>query len=271
MSGEAEWFDANRAHWDERARIHPGTPFYDVEGFKAGRDCIRPFERAEVGDVTGKTLVHLQCHFGLDTLSWARHGARVAGLDFSPSAIETAQQLAREIGVEAEFVCANVYDAVEAFPGRQFDIVYTGLGAIIWLPDIEHWARTAAALVRPGGFLYLAEFHPFASVLGDDDLTATYDYFRDKAQPYRWDEPGTYADLSAATTSNVSYEWPHPLGSVVTALITAGLRLEFLHEHDYTLFQRWPFLERRSLDEYRLPAGMPSLPLMYSLRALKPA
>lgn len=269
MTSQTEWFDANRAHWDERARLHPGTEFYDVPGFKAGRDCLRPFELAEVGEVAGKSLVHLQCHFGLDSLSWARHGARVSGLDFSPSAVETASQIAADIGVEADFVCANVYDAVEALGGRTFDIVYTGLGAIIWLPDIERWAQTVAALLKPGGFLYLSEFHPFSMVLGDEDLTATYDYFRPRDQPFRWDEPGTYADLGAKTENNVSYEWPHPLGSVVTAVIAAGLRLEFLNEHDYTLFPRWPFLEKSGADTYRLPAGMPRLPLMYSLRASK--
>ena len=268
MPDREAYFEANRAMWDERVAIHVGSRFYDVAGFMAGRDTLRPFELAEVGDVAGKTLVHLQCHFGQDTLSWARHGARVSGLDFSEPAVETARRLAAELGIEADFVAANVYDAASAFAGRQFDIVYTGLGALIWLPDITPWAETVAALVKAGGHFYLSEFHPFADVMAEEKLEVAYPYF--SAQPQVWDEPGSYTDSDVVTTSNLNYEWVHPISEVVTALITAGLQLEFLHEHDYTLFQRWPFLEKLSIDEYRLPKEMPSFPLMYSLRARKP-
>lgn len=271
MTAQDEYSEANRAMWDERVGIHMTSPFYDVDGFRAGRDTLRPFEATEVGDVQGKSLVHLQCHIALDTLSWARRGAAVTGLDFSEPAIAAASALAREIGLEARFVHADVYDAVEALGQAQFDIVYTGVGAIIWLPDIRRWAEVCAALVKPGGFFYILEGHPLIGVLGADSLTATYDYFRGLDQPYRWDDPGSYADAAAVTVHNLSYEWPHPLGSVVTALIDAGLRIEFLHEHDYTLWQRWPFQEKHGFDEFRLPEGMPKLPLMYSLRASKPA
>ena len=270
-TNEAGWFEANRVMWDERVGIHAASEFYDVPGFRAGRNTLQSFEIAEVGDVTGLHLLHLQCHFGMDTLSWARLGARVSGLDFSPEAVATATKLATELGLDATFVCANVYDAVAAFEGERFDIVYTGFGAIIWLPDIERWARTVAALVRPGGLFYVAEGHPAASVFSDTSLTAEYDYFRDPANPYAWNDAGSYADASASTVHNLSYEWPHPLGSVVTALIAAGLRIEFLHEFDYTLWARWPFLEKNAAGEYHLPAGMPRLPLMYSIRASKPA
>lgn len=169
---------------------------------------------------------------------------------------------------QAEFVQSDVYEAVDALDSRTFDIVYTGLGALNWLPDIERWAAVVAALVRPGGFLYLSEFHPFGGVFGDDDLTVEHDYFGGGA-PQIWDEPGTYADLSAETVHNVTYEWNHTLGGVVSVVIGAGLTLEFLHEHDYTLFPRWPMLEKSGFDTYRLPEGTPSIPLMYSLRARK--
>ncbi len=268
MPDHAESFALNRASWDERVPIHTASEFYDLPGFLEHPDRLRPFEVAEVGDVHGRTLAHLQCHFGQDTLSWATRGARVTGLDFSQPAVQAAADIARQLRYEADFVCANVYDAVEALGGRQFDIVYTGFGALCWLPDITAWARVVAALVRPGGFLYLSEFHPFHETLGDDDLAVTYDYFHEEAKV--WDEPGTYADLSAETTQNVTHEWTHGLGEVVTALIEAGLRLEFLHEFDYTLYQRWPFLEKRG-DAYVMPAGRPRIPLMYSLKALKPA
>lgn len=266
-----EWFDANRANWDERVAIHVRSDFYGVDQFLGGGDPLRgrPFEPEEMGSVEGKSLVHLQCHFGLDTLAWARRGATVVGLDFSQPAVEQARDLAARAGLAAEFVQSDVYEAAAALDNRQFDIVYTGRGALVWLPDITRWAGVVASLLKPGGFLYLSEFHPLHEILGDDDLTVQNDYFH--AEPKVWDEPGTYADLDADTKNNVTYEWTHGLGEVVTAVIAAGLRLEFLHEFDYTGFPRWPFLEKTADEIYRLPAGMPSIPLAYSLRAAKPA
>ena len=264
MTGERDYFETNRAMWDERVPIHVGGRFYDVDGFKAGGETLREFELAELGDVSGKDLLHLQCHFGKDTLSWARRGARVTGLDFSAPAIEAARRIAAEAGLEADFVAANVYDAVEALGGRSFDVAYTGLGALNWLPDLARWAEVVAALVRPGGVLYLSEFHPLSDILADDELVVAYPYFH--REPLSWDEPGTYADLEATTSHNRSFEWIHPLSEAVTVLLDAGFTLELLHEHDYTLFPRWPFLEQEG-PIYRLPADRPALPLMYSLRA----
>lgn len=265
MSERDEWFETNRANWDERVPIHTGGDFYDVAGFIAGDERLRPFEVGEVGDVEGKSLLHLQCHFGMDTLSWARRGAKVVGLDFSKPAVEAAGRLASEMGLDAEFVHANVYDAKEALGGRTFDVVYTGLGALNWLPDIERWAEVASPLVAPGGFLYVSEFHPFTEVFGDDDLTVEHDYFH--SGPMVWEEPGTYADFEAETTHNKTFEWNHGLGEVVSAAVAAGLSIEFLHEHGYTLFPRWPFLEKSGFDTYRLPEGTPKIPLMYSMKA----
>jgi SAM-dependent methyltransferase len=260
-----DWFDVNREMWDERVPIHVGSEHYDVEAFVDGRSSLRPFELAELPEVRGRTLVHPQCHFGEDTLSWARRGAEVTGLDFSGPAVEAARELAARCGLEAEFVQANVYAAAEALGGRRFDIVYTGIGALNWLPDIERWAAVMASLVARGGCLYLTEFHPFSHVFSDDDFTVQYPYFHH--EPFDFPSAGSYADPDAQTVHNRSYEWNHGLGAVVSAIIGAGFELEFLHEHDYTLFARWPFLvgERGS---FRLPEGMPSLPLLYSLRAV---
>ena len=263
-----EWREANRASWDERVPIHVSGEFYDVAAFKAGEERLQPFEIAEVGDVSGKDLLHLQCHFGIDTLSWARRGARVTGLDFSGPAIEAARGLASDMGLGATFVQSDVYEAVEALGSRAFDIVYTGRGALNWLPDIERWAGVVAELIRPGGFLYLTEFHPFTEVFGDDDLTVEHDYFQDE-NPRVWDEPGTYADFDAETVHNLTYEWNHTFGKVISAVSAAGLGVELLHEFDYTKFARWPILEKVGFDNYRLPTGTPRIPLMYSLRARK--
>ncbi|MGW5419554.1 class I SAM-dependent methyltransferase [Streptomyces sp. NPDC003943] len=267
-----DWHEANRARWDERVPIHAASDFYGLDDFRAGKDALRDFELAEVGDVTGRSLLHLQCHIGLDTLSWARHGAaRVVGLDFSEPAVETARSLAADLGLtpeQAAFVAADAYDAATAVPDSAYDIVYTGGGALCWLPDLERWAETAASLVAPGGFLYVAEFHPMADSFDDETATRlVHDYFvRD---PWVDTTPGTYADLDAATTHNLSVEWVHPVGEVVTALAKAGLRIEFLHEHDMTLFPRFESLARQEDGYYRFAADRPRIPLMYSIKASK--
>jgi SAM-dependent methyltransferase len=267
---DGERLAANRALWDERVPIHVAGGFYDVDAFRSGATplAIRDFEVEEVGDVAGRTLLHLQCHFGLDTLSWARLGARVTGLDFSGPAVGAATALAAELGIEADFVQADLYQAVEALSRRTFDVVYTGKGALIWLPDIIRWAEICAALIVPGGTFYLSEFHPVADMFAWESLDLERSYF--DSGPHFDDSPGTYADLEAVTTHNASYEWQHPLGAVVSALIDAGLQIEFLHEQPFTLFPRWPFLEEQSDGSYVLPAATPELPLMYSVRARKP-
>ncbi|MFF0445865.1 class I SAM-dependent methyltransferase [Streptomyces sp. NPDC004609] len=268
----ADWRDANRSNWDERVPIHMASDFYDLGSFRSGKDALRDFEIAEVGGVEGRKLLHLQCHIGLDTLSWARRGAaQVVGLDFSEPAVESARSLAAELGFgpdRAAFVAADVYDAAEAVPDSSYDIVYTGVGALNWLPDITRWAETAASLVAPGGFLYLAEFHPLTDVLDDETGSAVvHDYFSRDA----WVEeiPGTYADRDAETRHNRTVEWQHPIGEVVSAIVAAGLRLDFLHEHDVSLFGRFDTLTRHDDGFYRFPADRPRIPLMYSLKATR--
>ncbi|CCH33247.1 class I SAM-dependent methyltransferase [Actinosynnema sp. NPDC047251] len=264
---DPDWLRLNRENWDDRVAVHVGSEFYDLPGFRAGRSALRPFEPDEVGDVTGKRLLHLQCHLGLDTLSWARLGAAVTGLDFSPAAVDAARTLAGEVGLDAaRFVVADVHDAREALGEDLFDVVYTGFGALVWLPDVYRWARVVASLLAEGGFLYLAEFHPVSQVLGEDGRSLAYDYFQSAGET--WDEPHTYTDGPALTRTK-SVQWQHSLGDIVTAITRAGLRLEFLRERGTTLFQANEALVRVGPDDYRFPPGHPSLPMMFSLRASK--
>jgi SAM-dependent methyltransferase len=269
-----DWRALNRANWDDRVPVHLGSSFYDLAGFRGGASSLRPFEVAEVGDVAARQLVHLQCHIGLDTLSWARLGAVVSGLDFSSPAVEAASALARELGIGAEFVVADVYDAVAAFGGRKFDIVYTGTGALVWLPDIARWARVVAGLLVPGGFLYLVEGHPFAQVLEDASgapwgagLAVVRDYF--DSGPQVEDFPYSYTDGPALEHTR-QVEFQHGLGEVITALVEAGLRVEFVHEHEVEAFGRFEMLQRREDGTYGFPPGQPRVPLMFSLRASAP-
>jgi len=258
----------NRAFWDERVPIHVGSAYYDVDGFRAGAGGLYDFEVEQVGPVEGRDLVHLQCHFGLATLDWARRGARVTGLDFSPAAIAAARGLAQDLGLDARFEVGDVYDA-PAILGATYDVVHTGLGALCWLPDIDRWAQVVAALVRPGGFLHLSEFHPVAEIMADEALVPEFPYFSE--EPIPWEQGGSYADPEAATSANRTVEWIHPLHRVIGALLAAGLVLETFVEHPHAVYQRFPFLERVAPGDHRFPQGMRGIPLMYSLRARRPA
>jgi SAM-dependent methyltransferase len=259
---------ANLLRWDESVPLHEASDLYDLAGFREGRDDIRPFELAELGDVQGSDLLHLQCHLGTDTLSWARHGARVVGLDFSPAAIAAATRLAADCGLEAEFVCADVYDARDALHRRKFDIVYTGIGALGWLPDIGTWAQVAADLLRPGGVLYLVEIHPIVMGVVNDGRTIDQDIF--EAAYIKWNEKaGTYAAPDATFVNTATFERVHALSEVVTALLDVGLHLELFQEQSYTNAP-WPWAVKGDDGFYRLPETWPRYPLTYSLRARHP-
>jgi SAM-dependent methyltransferase len=266
---------ANRRLWDARTPIHVASDFYDVDGFRAGATSLRPLEVEEVGDVAGKRLLHLQCHFGLDTLSWARLGADVTGLDLSGEAVAAARTLAADLdlGGRARFVESDIYDAATALEGETFDVVFTSYGVLAWLPDIERWAEVVASLVAPGGFFYVAEIHPASQVLDDEpgveELRIGYPYWTPPSGPLRFEESGTYADYEA-DIKLPEFVWLHGLGDIITALIDAGLAIEFLHEHDHTVFQQLPFLERTHDGCWRLPTSMAAFPLLFSLRASKP-
>ena len=269
MSDQPSWRELNRTMWDVKAPLHVASPVYDVAGFKAGRGSLRQHEIADLGDVTGRDLIHLQCHFGLDTLSWARLGARVTGVDFSEPAVHAAARLAREIGVDACFVTSDVYDAPAAVDHRTFDIVYTGVGSLCWLPDMRRWAGVVRDLLRPGGQLYLFEFHPVKWMIEGGAPTAVElrdDYFTPPAG-YRDAGGVTYADATAPAAATPTIQWNHPIGEVVTALIQAGLRIDSLAELDRDVLRQWDMMERAEDGMYRMPPNRPSLPLMYVLRA----
>jgi 2-polyprenyl-3-methyl-5-hydroxy-6-metoxy-1,4-benzoquinol methylase len=274
MPGNA-LIENNRRSWDERVAIHRAdrTGFYAVERFLAGEKELHAIERAELGDVTGKRLLHLQCHFGLDTLILARHGAIATGLDFSPRAIEEARRLAVATGLAAEFICADVYDARSVVTG-EFDIVFTTWGTICWLPDMTRWAQTIASLLAPGGFLYFADAHPNMLILEERDGRLVHEYAIDTppGRPLVFEEPKTYTGDATPLAARRTSEWIHSLSRVVSALIEAGLTLEFLHEHPVLPWPPFPISVRAEGGMYHLPDGMPRFPLSYSLRArrLKP-
>lgn len=267
-----DYLKANRALWDEWTAIHERSEFYDLESFKAGGVRLRAYEIDEVGDVAGKRLLHLQCHFGIDSLSWARLGARVTGVDFSERAVALARSLANELGLDARFLCSDVYDLPDALH-ETFDVVYTSRGVLGWLPDIERWAAVVAHLLEPDGFVYVTEGHPVLWVFDDEnvgpgELRVRYPYFH-RPEPLAFATQGSYADPSAHVEQPVEYGWVHGLGEIVSALAAAGLRIDFLREMP---FVEWPvpFLEPAEDGTYRLPAAVEGeLPLFFSLKATK--
>lgn len=259
--------EANRAQWDERTAIHVGTAFYDVEGFKQGRSTLKAVELAELGEVAGKRLLHLQCHFGLDTLSWARRGARVTGVDFSAEAIAVAAKLAKEVGLEANFVCSDIYGLSKNLEGR-FEIVFTSYGVLVWLPDLPRWAEVIAGLLDDGAVFYLVEEHPLGATLVEEkpNLVAAESYF--DTGPIVVQAAGTYAAPHVSLSNEISYQWQHSLSDVINALIGAGLQIEFLHEFPFSGWQRLPSMVRGEDGWWRLP-GRDDLPFLFSLRARK--
>jgi SAM-dependent methyltransferase len=267
---EPRWRSVNRAMWDEAAPLHAASAFYDLAGFVGGRDSLHPFEPDELGPVDGLDLVHLQCHLGTDTLSWARRGARVVGLDFSAPALDAARDLARRCHADAEFVASDVYDAVDALGHRRFDVVYTGMGALVWLPDLPRWASVVHDLLVPGGVLYLVEIHPVVGAVDrETGRTITSDMVGDAFRAF--DEPGgTYAVPDATLEHTVTYERLHGVGEAVSALLDAGLALELLHEHSVT-HAPLPWLVPGGDGLRRVAPGAPRVPLTYSLRARRAA
>jgi 2-polyprenyl-3-methyl-5-hydroxy-6-metoxy-1,4-benzoquinol methylase len=263
---------ANRKWWDSAVPVHLASAFYDVEGWLADGSGPKAREVAVLGDVAGLDLVHLQCHFGKDTLSWARAGATVTGLDFSVPAIAAARDLARRAGLadRADFVCAPVTEAQAALGGRAFDVVYVSLGALCWLPSVQEWADQVAELLRPGGRLFLHEVHPVSVAMADDDLTVVYPYF-EETSPHRDAEPGTYADATAtgAMPGDETFGWNHGIGEIIGALMSRGLHLDRFEEHSWTSFLRFPWLVETAEEEFATPEGHLRVPLSYTLVASK--
>jgi ubiquinone/menaquinone biosynthesis C-methylase UbiE len=263
----------NEALWDAWTHVHEASEFYDLEGFKRGGIRLRPYEIEEVGPVEGLDLLHLQCHFGIDTLSWARLGARVTGADFSEAAVDLARSVAAEIGIaDARFVRSDLYDLPNVLD-NDFDVVYTSRGVLGWLPDIRGWARVVAHFVRPGGRFYITEIHPVAQVFEDEgiapgELQLRYPYW-EHAEPLAYPVVGSYADPTATVATPTEYGWDHGLGEIVTALVEAGLRIESLREYP---FVDWPvgFLVEAEDGTWRLPPDVPGeLPLFFSILATK--
>ncbi|WP_342823686.1 class I SAM-dependent methyltransferase [Candidatus Lucifugimonas marina] len=275
-----EYRAVNRDNWDDRVPIHLDSDEYMVQKFIDDPEHISEvvqfdLDNDELGDLRGKSLLHLQCHIGHDTISWARLGANVTGLDFSEPAIEACRRLVTNSGTPGEFVVAEVFDAPAALDNRQFDVVYTGVGAICWLPDINGWAKIVAQLLKPGGTFYILEGHPMMWSVSQDDhghqIVLDWPYF-ESAGPQGYEEDTTYAG-EGTLEHKKAFNIPHGLGETIDALLQAGLVLDFVHEHKALPWQAFPMMVKSDAGRglWKMPDGKEDfLPLAQSIKAHKP-
>lgn len=277
MSTAQSWFEDNRANWDDRAALHEAAG-YGIEELVEDPARITPEvaqDRERLGDLAGLDVAHLQCHLGTDTVSLSRLGARrVVGVDLSPGSLRRARSIAARAGAEIEFVEANVYDAREAVEGS-FDLVYTSLGVLCWLPDVTAWARVIASLLRPGGRFLIRDDHPMFMTVGEDvseALRIEQPYFQ-RRDPMTWDEPGSYVEAPADAPEfahGVNHQWNHSIGEILTAVLEAGLVLDSFEETPFSAWCPWPELMVREGERFRLREDPDRLALQFVLTAHRP-
>jgi len=266
------FFDANRELWDSRVEEHKKSDSYSVKGFLKGDITLDLIDIEEVGDVHGKSLLHMQCHFGLDTMSWERLGATVVGVDFSGEAIALAREIANKARLSANFIESNVYDLRDHLT-QKFDVVFTSEGVIMWLNDLEKWAEIINHFLKPGGIFYIREYHPFGYIFDDETeepvLRARYPYFQG-SEPISYVSDSTYTQPEKKIEAKRAYEWNHPVSEIINALRHVGLQIEFFNEYPFSTFRTLSFMVRNDAGRWVLPEGEEFIPFMFSLKATKP-
>jgi ubiquinone/menaquinone biosynthesis C-methylase UbiE len=259
------YFEENKKSWNKRTAVHKDSAFYDLASFKNGRSSLNRIELEELGDVKGKTLLHLQCHFGMDTMSWAREGATCVGVDLSDEAVKLAKEINDELELQTEFICCNVYDLKQHLD-KKFDIVFTSYGTIGWLPDLDAWAEIVSHFLKPGGTFYIADFHPVLWMMDENFEQIKYNYFN--TETITEEISGTYTDRSAPIKST-EHGWNHPFAEIFNALIKQDLRIEQFNEFPYSPYNCFNNLEKGDDDMWRIKGMQEKMPMMYSIKATK--
>jgi 2-polyprenyl-3-methyl-5-hydroxy-6-metoxy-1,4-benzoquinol methylase len=262
-----KYIEVNKSLWNGKTEIHVKTDFYDVESFKKGKSSLNYLELEALGDVNGKSLLHLQCHFGMDSLSWARLGAEVTGVDLSDKAVETARALNSELGLDAEFICSDVYELKNNLD-KKYDIVFTSYGVIGWLPDLSKWADVISHFLKPGGVFYMAEFHPVVWMFDEDISKIQYSYFSNET--IIEEIKGTYADRAADFKHN-SYGWNHSISEVLTSLWNSGLKITEFNEYPFSFYDcfKHDVIEKDKNGFWRFKGLEDKMPVMFSVKAEK--
>ncbi len=261
---------ANLARWNEACKIHAKSSDYDLEGFLKGQNSLHEIELVGLGEVENKTLLHLQCQFGMDTLSWARLGAEVTGVDFSNNSIDLANELNEHLKLPAKFICSNIYDLPSKLD-EEFDIVFTSYGVLCWLPDLEKWAKLISRYLKKGGTFFIAEFHPFLWIFDDenkDKLEYKYPYFYGK-EPLHYTSEYTYTEQENLLLNVDNYNWQHTFGDIITSLIKVGLKIQEVKEYPYTFFPQYPFMEEKNKGIWTFKDDKYNLPMVFTIKAIK--
>lgn len=259
------YFEANKEGWNKRTNIHKNSTFYDVSSFKAGKSSLKPIELEEVGAVKGKSLLHLQCHFGMDTVSWAREGAQVTGIDISDHAIDSATELSKELNIPAEFICCNIYD-LQKYSDKKFDIVFTSYCVIGWLPDLDKWAEILNHFLKPGGIFYIIEFHPVVLMMDDNFNYIKYPYHNSETIVEK--QSGTYTDRNADIECE-EYSWNHSLSEVINSLIKHNLQIQYLNEFPFSSWNCFNNMLQGEDGNWLVKGLENKIPMMYSIKAVK--
>lgn len=265
MSNYQSYFDANRLSWNKRTGVHKDSAFYDLEGFKKGMSSLTTIELNELGDVKGKSLLHLQCHFGMDTMSWEREGAIVTGVDLSDEAIKLANEIKKDINSSGQFICCNVYD-LKKHLDKKFDIVFTSYGTIGWLPDLDRWADIVSHFLKPGGIFYIADFHPTLWMMDDNLEKIKYNYFN--TEVITEEISGTYSNREAPIKS-IEHGWNHPFSEIFNALIKHHLQVVLFNEFPFSPYNCFNNLEKGADGMWRIKGMDEKMPMMYSIKAVK--
>lgn len=265
MENYSDYFAANKHLWNQRTAVHKDSSFYKLAGFKAGENVLTPIELNEVGDVQGKKMLHLQCHFGMDTLNWARLGADVTGVDLSDEAIKEAKQLNDELTMNTKFICCNVYDLKEHLD-EKFDIVFTSYGTIGWLPDLDKWASIITHYLKSGGIFYMADFHPVVWMF-DDEFTHIKYYYDNRELIVMENMPTYTGDANAI--QGKEYSWNHSISEILNALIKAGLKIELFNEHNFSPYSNFDKSVEVEKGKWQIKGMEGKIPMVYSIRAVK--
>ncbi|MHA1155260.1 MAG: class I SAM-dependent methyltransferase [Candidatus Heimdallarchaeota archaeon] len=267
---DEEYFKINKKRWNERVEINAQSKFYDLEGFIKGKSSLLPIEVRELGDVKGKSLLHLQCHFGMDTLSWARKGAKVTGVDYTFEAIKLAKELSEELKIPADFIETNIYDLPKKLD-KKFDIVFTSYGVLCWLHDLQKWAEIVTHFLKPGGTFYIVESHPFGLIIDEKypkRFQTGYPYFNE-GKAIRFEDESDPLSPEKKLENSFSYSWLHPLGSILNSLITAGIDIEFIHEFPFGFFPLHPDMKRGEDGYFYFQNDLFNVPIIFSLKGKK--
>ena len=265
MEQYRQYFDENRNLWNQRTAVHKDSSFYNVDSFLQGKSSLNEIERRELGDVRNRKILHLQCHFGMDSLSLQRMGAHVTGVDLSNAAIDEAVRLNHELSLDAKFICCNVYDLRDHLDD-QFDIIFTSYGVIGWLPDLDTWAKIITGFLKPGGFFYMAEFHPVVWMLDDEFKEVKYYYHNEETIVV--DSQGTYTDRKA-NIHGKEYSWNHGISEVINSLLSQKLQLVFFNEYSYSPYACFKNVVQGEDGNWRVMGLEDKIPMVYSLKATK--